>query len=256
MVLTIGSPHKSDLIVKLRVPLILFFFITLPGASAYPKVDLDLPQIVHEPCEDYLPGHPFTVWVQFFDQSPLFEPKIHYRMTPQTSSPKSPPAPWKSVLFVNVPQSDNYHAQLPLEPGENHLEYWIEVFDENGNGPALFGTSNAPIALSPSQTPNRCAQIPGVNLTLPPSSPPLVSDPSSFETPPPEASPGLCTGKNSPIYCSPYFIAAIGATLVATTAGAYYLLTLSPSNNGADTQPASLSITAPSPIETARPLMR
>ena len=114
--------------------------------------DLIPPQIVHEPCEEYQVGEPFGIWARFYDDSPIFDPKVVYHPIGVDE--------WQSAPFVKQMGSEDFLAEIPVTALRGGMEYFIEVFDENGNGPARYGGPDVPIRVFPSANAPRCRQIP------------------------------------------------------------------------------------------------
>jgi hypothetical protein len=111
--------------------------------------DLLPPQIIHEPCDYYQKGQPFTVRAQFFDDSALFDPKVVYR--------NAKGGDWRTVAFRKGDDID-FVAVIKVKDLRGPLEYFIETFDENGNGPARYGTPEAPVRVLPSDDAPDCQQ--------------------------------------------------------------------------------------------------
>ncbi len=119
-----------------------------PGDAA--ADDMLPPQIVHEPCDTYRKGRAFVVEALFYDDSPIFDPKVVYR----TRKAKE----WRSASFEKTADGSVFTATIKARELKGTLEYFIETFDENGNGPARYGSPEAPVRVFPADNPSRCFQ--------------------------------------------------------------------------------------------------
>ncbi len=116
-----------------------------------PVEDTKPPQIVHEPCDFYKKGRKFEVMARFFDDSAIFDPKVMYRRKGHPN--------WRAAPFARVPGTDDFTAVLRGNHLRGRVEYFIEAYDENGNGPARFGSVDVPLVLKPSRKAQTCEQI-------------------------------------------------------------------------------------------------
>lgn len=136
----------------LGVALVAGLVITVAPGAAAAQDDTIPPGIVHEPCEFYVKRGHFEIRARFYDDSPIFDPKVLYR----TRSRK-----WRSVSFKKEASSPDFVATIKRRQLKGVLEYFIEVFDENGNGPARFGSPEAPVRVRPTKRlKKKCVQIP------------------------------------------------------------------------------------------------
>ena len=81
-------------------------------APSFAAVDTEAPRIVHEPCEEYKAGGTYEIWARFYDDSPIFDPKVHYRVVPNLKRRNK--VPWLSVQFVKDGPSQSFVAKLKL----------------------------------------------------------------------------------------------------------------------------------------------
>ena len=242
------------------IALVLILGYCAPGLAA---VDTEAPRIVHEPCEEYQQGDSFEIWARFYDDSPIFDPKVHYRVVSNLKQRNK--IQWVSVQFLKDGPSQSFVAKLKLGKQKGRIEYFIEVFDENGNGPALFGNGDAPIIVKGVKQPVECVQVPKVsNVVMTTESSPNPENPSpqatstapastastSITQPPPAPAASGCDKVDAPFYCSPIVWVGVGAIIVAGAGiGTYYLIQddeAPPSTN----KPVSLVITAPDPSQS------
>lgn len=110
---------------------------TLPArrGAAQDGADTVAPVIGFQPCETFQKDRPFSVLARFADESALFEPKLVYHAAGDKV--------WKHVKFV--PEGELWRAVIPKAELSGALEYFVEVFDENGNGPSRLGSPEAPL---------------------------------------------------------------------------------------------------------------
>ena len=243
---------------KSLITLVSILFYAIPGSAG---VDNEAPRIVHEPCEEYEVGSPFEVWARFYDDSAIFDPKVHFRIVAQPKLRSK--IPWQSKPFVKDIASQSFRANLEFEKSQGRLEYFIEVFDENGNGPALFGTATAPIIVKGVSRKVECVQVPQVSGVIRPTQSSPEADQTSPQTkpapapannrqsaivqPPPAPPPATCAQKDAPFYCSPIVWISAGTIAAAGLGiGAYFLLKDDPPTP-AKNNPVSLIFTAPDP---------
>lgn len=210
--------------------------------SAMPAwADNDAPQIVHEPCEQYQKGVTYEVVARFYDASPIFDPKVVF---------KRGRGKWQNRPFKRLEGSDNFVAKIPAKfLKKGRIQYFIEVFDENGNGPARFGSTDAPVVLTLGTDPVACQQVPDtspvvlsssegsqlpdaptVEKVLAPTPPTSEAKPVSdaqkaLTTPVVPATGDECEADDAPIYCSVWFWAATTAVIAGGGIAAYFLST-------------------------------
>ena len=103
------------------------------------------PVISHAPVTRGDRGKQTPVFAKITDESKIF-PQVFFRFGP--ASPYEKPIDMKQVKG----QKNQWGANLPAPPG-NVLEYYIEAYDEFGNGPARAGDPDRPfrIELGPAQ---------------------------------------------------------------------------------------------------------
>jgi len=219
--------------------------------------DTLMPSIVHEGCAEYLKGKPFEIIARFEDDSQLFDPKLYYHTSGESH--------WKQLPFTKMAKGVNFHALVNVNELKGTLEYFIEVFDEYGNGPARMGSPEDPIRVDPSKAPDPCDQVPENRPTpvpTPEEQPPAIEEiqviPESVVLPPPVAPPlnqpvpppaeTTCERRDRPIYCETW-LWATAATVLAVGGGLGLYLLLS----GDDPKPTPrsdsvvLHVTGPDP---------
>jgi hypothetical protein len=115
--------------------------------------DTRMPSIVHEACAQYQKGKPFKIVARFEDDSQLFDQKVMYRTAQDRR--------WRTAPLVRDPNGQDFSVTIRAKDLKGNLEYFIEVFDEFGNGPARIGSPDAPIWVIPAKNPAPCIQVPG-----------------------------------------------------------------------------------------------
>ena len=199
------------------------------AAAAGPALadDTTPPRIVHEPCSGYEKGKPFEVVARFLDESELFDPKVIYwtKADPQ----------WRNIPFQRRGAGQDFVAVIPTAKVKGAINYFIEVFDVNGNGPARMGSGTAPIVLNPARGPTTCQQVPAAEATpwtVSPSAPPretatpaapIVPALTQPVVPPP---PSACDSASPPLYCSGWLWTTVAVVLAAGGGTAVYFFAL------------------------------
>ena len=229
------------------------------------------PSIIHEACSDYLKGKPFDIVARFEDASQLFDPKVMYRAGGDSR--------WKQVAFVKQPGGEDFRATIKVKDLKGTLEYFIEVFDEFGNGPARMGSPEAPIKVEPSKSPEPCDQVPTatsqaaitsgsaptsgsadiVTEKLPPRTGASTQTPtvqtatgSNVMTQPMPMPPqSTCQRDDRPLYCEAWLWGTLGAlVVVGGGVGLYFLLRPSASTTP-PRDSVTLRISGPDPTTVA-----
>ena len=107
----------------------------------------------------------------------------------------------------------SYAAEISAPEGKAELSYFVEVIDENGNGPTRVGSPAAPLVRRPAVNAAPCAQIPG----------PAELSAAALTTQPPAPPPGRCEGSGRPFYCEPWVWVVTGVVVAAGTGVGLYL---------------------------------
>ena len=232
--------------------ILLLALLLVPRAEVAASEDTLPPSIVHEPCEQYKKGYGFEIRARFLDDSAIFDPKVIYRSGGDF---------WRNVPFVREQRTDDFKAFIRAKDLKGPLEYFIEAFDENGNGPARYGSPEAPVKVLPALAPEECRQIiemhPMTARPLSPSSaPPAAPSPSAatpgddadaaLKSPVPPPAGGFCSGPERPFYCQPWVWGVAGAVVVGGVGATVYLLTRSDAPGTVD-----LSVIGPDPTNTS-----
>lgn len=222
--------------------------VILANSPALAAEDLLPPQIIHEPCEFYKRGQSFTIRAQFYDDSPLFDPKVVFRTQKVTE--------FRTIPFVKGKGSD-FEAVIKAKDLRGTLEYFLETFDENGNGPARYGGPDAPVRVLPAADPPECVQTGDAFSPLKSVDASSPSDPSGEEgvtstkategsqvvTPPvPPAKQG-CEADDAPAYCSPLLWTLVGIGVLGAAAGVSVGIWYATQTSGSLPPPDRVSIT-------------
>ncbi len=98
-------------------------------------VDNDPPKIDHAAVEDAPARVGLAIAAAITDESEIFEPTLYYR-----------PAGTRKFLSASMHAvgTTRYSATIPEEVMTGDVEYFIEAYDSNGNGPAQFASADKP----------------------------------------------------------------------------------------------------------------
>lgn len=173
----------------------LVLVLCLPPAVAR-AADTEAPKIVHTALAEAAPGTPLKVTVEITDESEVFEPKLHFR----TAGAKK----FMNMSLMRV-GGTTYSATIPDNAVTGDLEYFVEAYDAQGNGPARFASDVAPQRVK-------------VNTAPPPAAPP---EPEKAESAPAEAVANVESGApfRPPLYSAGIAV-AVGA--VGAGVGGYF----------------------------------
>ena len=148
--------------------------------------DLEAPVIEHQPIREAPLYEPINFRVQINDDSMIFAPSLYYRYAGQLE--------YRTLEMKETARA--YVAQISGSEVTGDIEYFLEAFDEHGNGPARTASPKQPIRIAVGKlTPSIPAPLaikpqkkssPTKTVKLP--EPKLISKP-----PPPQSSKGLHT---------------------------------------------------------------
>lgn len=147
--------------------------IFVAGSAWAQTKDLRAPTITHVRVTEAPQGEPLVVRARIDDESDVFAPAVYFRAEGEGE-------------FVSLPMkkvSNGYEAIIPGQQVSGSLEYFIEAFDVEGNGPAHEGSPEAPIRVST----YRPGKKPPPVILTPPPPPPPPSDAALVAAPPPPA---------------------------------------------------------------------
>ena len=127
-----------------------------------PPRDVEPPVINHAPVLQAEEGAPLMVRARIVDASEIFAPAVYVRPRGAVQ--------WDAIAMERV--GGTYEARIPAEQVTGPLEYFIEAFDEEGNGPARAGSPEEPIVVTTYPAGSRRAEASAT--------PPPVATPSSI----------------------------------------------------------------------------
>lgn len=108
--------------------------LLLLALGSIAAADSDPPVITHVRIERAPVNAELVVRAKIDDASPIFAPSVYVRPVGDT----------EFVALEMVAEGDGFVAKVPPERVGKNLEYFIEAFDEQGNGPAREGSPEAP----------------------------------------------------------------------------------------------------------------
>jgi hypothetical protein len=117
---------------------LLLLVVSLPAKAAD---DVDPPAILHEEAKTGRLGRDLVVRATITDESGVFDPVLLYRVGADGEFLRLPMQPVEG-------ETDVYEAVVPGDVVSADVQYFIEAFDNNGNGPARFGDEALPIKVS------------------------------------------------------------------------------------------------------------
>ncbi|MFC1610677.1 hypothetical protein ACFL6C_06955 [Myxococcota bacterium] len=212
--------------------------VSSPPAPAR-AMDTLMPRIVHEACGEFAKSQPFEIRARFEDESQLFDPKVIYRTRTDSH--------WKHAPFIKDARTENFVATIRAKELRGPVEYFIEVFDEYGNGPARMGSPEAPIRVLPARNPEPCQQLP-TNTVVTTTSGSSPANGMGITTPGPPPLQGTCDREDRPLYCEPWLWGTLGVVVAAGAGAAVYFFVLRDPDNGNDqVDSVKLIITGPDP---------
>jgi hypothetical protein len=135
--------------------------LLLCGGAAARADDTSPPVISHAPVSRGDKGKQMPLFARITDESKIF-PQIFFRFGPGSAYEK--PIDMKPVKG----QKSQWGGNLPPPPG-NVIEYYIEAYDEFGNGPARAGDPDRPfrVDFGPLQTAHEQPTLPLPTLQRP-----------------------------------------------------------------------------------------
>ena len=119
----------------------------VPGAQTGPA-DLDPPSITHTPVTTAPKGKPLTIRARITDPSGVFQPVAYLRRKGLGTGDYIP----IGMIRSRVTQGE-YAVEIPPALVSDDLEYYLEAYDNAGNGPARSGSPAEPLALKVDEEP-------------------------------------------------------------------------------------------------------
>jgi hypothetical protein len=148
--------------------------------SAAPETDDKPPVITHQRITRAPIGEAVTVRAKMEDESEIFAPALYARPEGQ--------AEFESFGMKHI--GDVWEATIPAAMTQGNVEYFIEAFDDQGNGPSRDGSPESPIKIvvfDPAKEPKLAKPLPPppkvhvVTQTTPPEATKVVTNPPGRE---------------------------------------------------------------------------
>lgn len=95
------------------------------------------PKLRHDPISKAQKGQAIEVQVSITDRSGVFDPTLYYRTTGSTDY----------LRATLVKSTEKYVATIPAAAANGDVEYFVEAYDELGNGPARVGSPDKPLVI-------------------------------------------------------------------------------------------------------------
>lgn len=114
-----------------RLPIPSLLVVLAVAFATEARADEDAPRISHAPVERVVRGEPLAISATITDESEIFAPTLYFRSPGEEG--------YESVILQR--NGDVYTAQIPIE---GDVQYWLEAYDEYGNGPSRDGTPGSP----------------------------------------------------------------------------------------------------------------
>lgn len=112
-----------------------------PAKAAPANVaDTDPPTIIHTPLADVAPNQELQIDAEIRDQTGVFEPVLSWRHQGE--------ADWRTIKFAPTGGKDKFRASLSPSDVSEDLEYFIEAYDTEGNGPTRVGSPGQPMRVA------------------------------------------------------------------------------------------------------------
>ena len=113
-------------------------FVFLMTFHAFPSMATSEPEIEHQEVETGQPNQKITIEARITDPQGIFDPAMLYRRQGSDTYTRQP--------MIEV--ADNlFQATIPAGEVVGVLEYYLEAYDQEGNGPARFGDEDFPVEI-------------------------------------------------------------------------------------------------------------
>jgi hypothetical protein len=160
---------------KVVAALVATLMTGLPAQASALARDTRAPNIVHVKVLQTPSGEPVVIRARFEDRSEIFAPSVYYRQHGK--------AEYRTIEMKKG--AEGWEAVIPAEVVTRALEYFIEVFDSEGNGPAREGTPEKPIPIAVYEDKRPPTPPIGTDPLPPPPAPPPPPPPDLGITNPP-----------------------------------------------------------------------
>jgi len=104
-----------------------FFVVPALADTAGPVINHDKASIVE--------SEPLIISAEIVDEDGVFDPTVLWRVPPETKFKRAPMS--ESI--------DGFEVEIDLPEGTSEVEYFIEAYDNDGNGPGLAGSAEDPL---------------------------------------------------------------------------------------------------------------
>ena len=176
---------------RIGVALLLF---ALWGRAASAE-DTKPPTIKHVPPVKLVKGEPLVISADFDDEHEVWAPTLYHRV-----------AGTKAYATVSMePKKGSTFAATITPAGD--LEYWLEAYDEFGNGPARRGSSDKPVKVAAEKSSVRPAAMLARAEVANDKPPALPQPPPPLPPPPVVAAPALAPVATAPVVVAPQHLA-------------------------------------------------
>lgn len=187
--------------------------------------DREAPTIGHEELRTGLVGEPLRIVAELRDPAGVFEPTVLYRLVGEQEFLRLP--------MVRTSERHTYEAIIDGAVVTGEVEYFIEVFDRFGNGPARYGDAELPVRVRVQRIATVGPDAPAVDEAL------ATDGDSSRENANTEEEPGSVL---------PWALLGVGVAALAVGAGVAAVVLLSPAPTPSTVM---VSVTAPGPLPTS-----
>ena len=108
--------------------------LTAAAPARANPLDTEPPRVAHTPVKEAPRGAALRISAAITDDSEIFEPTLYYR-----------PAGTRKYLTASMHHAGSqFSATIPDAMTVTDVEYFIEAYDSNGNGPSRFASDEAP----------------------------------------------------------------------------------------------------------------
>jgi hypothetical protein len=104
------------------------------------RADTDPPTIVHDELKSGRLGHPLVIEATITDDSGVFDPVVLYRVGSEGEFLREP-------LVAVEGEEGRFTATIPGDVVSDDVQYFLEAFDQNGNGPARYAEQSLPVTV-------------------------------------------------------------------------------------------------------------
>lgn len=113
-------------------------------SPARAQIDTEAPAIAHEEVRSGRIGESIVVAATLSDASGIFDPAVLYRVGGEGEFLRVPLQP---VPADESAGDGRYRAVIPGDVVSADIEYFIEAFDQRGNGPARYADADLPVTV-------------------------------------------------------------------------------------------------------------